>query len=181
MAAQAERDLFDASERGDLRALRDVMDPKLWTGLMTIRSLISPGPGATPLHAAAARGHLAIVKALVTDYGADASRTAGFSLEKPVHFAARNGHLACVQFFVSGIHNTVDESTRDWPLLHVAAVAGHEHVVRWLLSRIVTHSHSRGVSDCLHVPYMDHTGCDQLNRILTHNNNVVVKSANPTP
>ncbi len=28
--------------------------------------------------------------------------------------------------------------------------------------------------------HMDNTGCHQLNRVLTRNNNVVVKSANPT-
>jgi hypothetical protein len=39
--------------------------------------------------------------------------------------------------------------------------------------------HSQGLSDWLHVDY--YTGCHQLNRGLTHNNNVVKGAATPAP
>jgi len=129
--------VFEASERGDLRKLREAMGrvAGFGRGTRAIANRAQPGTGMAPLHAAAARGFLHIVEALVMEYGADASRPNGSStlLEQPVHFAARNGHLACVAFFVSGGHASVNEATRDWPLLHVAAVVGHTHVVSWLL------------------------------------------------
>ena len=173
--AAAERDVFDACEKGDLRKLRDAMHVLAHNAQSSssssqhlssssskdhrhlqhestraVANRTHPSTGLAPLHTAAARGHLHVVEALVTDYGADASRTAGSSggslLEQPVHFAARNGHLACVAFFITGGHAHVDEPTRDWPLLHVAAVEGHAHVVRWLLANGAD-AHRRGRGD----------------------------------
>ena len=89
-----ELDVFDACEAGDLAALRRLLLLQSSAGARKATASRDPSQGFTPLHAAAAQGHLHIVEALVTEFGAEpAWFDASNCCEMAVHYAARNGHL----------------------------------------------------------------------------------------
>ena len=85
--------------------------------------------GNTPLHCACNSGHLAVVRYLVEDRGAqvDVRNSNGFT---PLHLACNNGHLAVVQYLVEehGAHVDVRDNGDDTPL-YVACCNGHLAVV----------------------------------------------------
>eukprot|EP00808_Paulinella_micropora_P029330 g56047.t1 len=88
--------------------------------------------GASPLYFAAANGHLAVVRFLVWDGGADVNKTTARG-RTPLYAAAGNGHLQVVKWLVEWGGADVDRTTRRGRTALLCAMArGQEGVVRWL-------------------------------------------------
>jgi len=91
----------------------------------------------TPLHAASYNGHLALVRLLVEQYGADtAAQTAdGWTA---LHCAASNGYLPVVRYLLEDCPRpcaTTAESKEGWTALHCAAAHGFLPVVKYLIEK----------------------------------------------
>nr|XP_042905260.1 uncharacterized protein LOC107454385 [Parasteatoda tepidariorum] len=88
--------------------------------------------GRKPLHYAAEKGHLEIVKILIRN-GANASAGGGGIGSKYCHFASRFGRRNILEFFFSegGDANETDEI--GWTLLHYAAVNNDVDIVEYLV------------------------------------------------
>jgi hypothetical protein len=103
--------------------------------------------------------------------------------------------LAYLPDILDGLLNMLSDPNRAG--LH--SLPGGGRLLTWATLAVINccfGRHSRGVAECLHRPHwllcfcchsrvsqmssMDHTGGHQLNRVLTHNNNVVKRWWRPT-
>jgi ankyrin repeat protein len=91
--------------------------------------------GFSPLHFAAAEGHLGIVKKLVYHRFDLNKRIQGST---PVHLAARRGHTDVVEFLLNQKTIEIKQTTgyRSSTLLHLAVSHGKTEVARLLLNRV---------------------------------------------
>ncbi|XP_071507959.1 histone-lysine N-methyltransferase EHMT2-like [Diadema antillarum] len=86
----------------------------------------------TPLHGAAAKGHLDII-CLLLQSGANIEAVDA-NLATPLHAAAENSHLACVQYLVkcgANINHKDDEGSTP---LHIATKSGNMDMLGYLLT-----------------------------------------------
>jgi hypothetical protein len=108
LAAQqraVELEVFDACDVGDLPGLRRLYYLQSSAGARKAAASRDPSQGITPLHAAAAHGHLHIVEALVMEFGAEpAWFDASNCCEMAVHYAARNGRELWTDGYCSPRH-----------------------------------------------------------------------------
>ncbi len=127
--------LSEAIEQGDLSALALAIS----SGESALASDVD---GYTPLHRAAAAGHLDIVRFLLGT-GAEVNAThgdprladyaSGFTLDTPLHLAAGSGYTDVIRALVeSGADLNATSLTGDTPL-HSAAWSGQLESVRMLL------------------------------------------------
>lgn len=94
----------------------------------------SDSRGYKPIHIAAIRGHLNIVKELA-HRGANLRADDGRDWA-PMPLAAWAGQLAVVQYFVDEQHVDIDfQDNEGWTALHKATRNGHVAIVKFLLSR----------------------------------------------
>eukprot|EP00455_Lapot_gusevi_P050780 TRINITY_DN7447_c0_g2_i1.p1 TRINITY_DN7447_c0_g2~~TRINITY_DN7447_c0_g2_i1.p1 ORF type:complete len:275 (-),score=40.79 TRINITY_DN7447_c0_g2_i1:439-1188(-) len=100
--------------------------------------------GTSAVHMAAARGHLAVVKALINHTPSTIHATTtqhGYSV---LHVAGEGGHLEIVQFLVQQDATTLQAITNDGDsVLHRAAGEGHFEVVRYLVKEYPASLHTR--------------------------------------
>ena len=117
--------------------------PLAWSGdVDKVRKLLKGGKydvscvnciEQTPLHLAAAKGHLNVVRVLISEFKADVNGMGNG--DTPLHWAASGGHLDVVRVLISEF--LADPNTRDGngdTPLHVAAAKGHLGVVSVLIS-----------------------------------------------
>lgn len=117
--------IFRASMDGDAKAVLALIGN-------SVSRLHTDTPFGTPLHMAASRGDLALIKSLV-ELGADMNRHGGTFGGGPINVAASDGHINVVRFFLEqGAKLDTDEPERN-PLFS-AIHGGHIDIVKLLLS-----------------------------------------------
>ena len=90
--------------------------------------------GKTPLHEAANRGHLGVVKVLISEFKADVNAYSK-SGETPLHMAASGGNLGVIRALILEFKADLGAcSNNGYTPLHRAARRGHSSVVRVLIS-----------------------------------------------
>lgn len=89
-------------------------------------------PFGTPLHIAASRGDLALVRKLV-ELGSDINRRGGTFGGAPINLAATNGHLPVVAYLLE-LASYLDTSDPVRNPLFGAILHGHTEIVKRLLS-----------------------------------------------
>lgn len=89
--------------------------------------------GLTPLHFAAAKGHLEIVTYLVETCKAKVGEKNADGWA-PLHFAAQEGNLKIIQYFVEkrGV-NAHEKESNGLTALHIASSQGHLDIVQYLI------------------------------------------------
>ncbi|RUS22788.1 hypothetical protein BC937DRAFT_86930 [Endogone sp. FLAS-F59071] len=137
-----ETDIYNASATGNLFLLRE---------LLTSHRTNEPQPstGLTPLHYAASRGHLDIVRCLIEEGGAviDLSDREGEQKYISPDFAeicsfpqtallkaSYSGHMSVVRFLVVNYKANIHQKDKDgWTALHNACSRGHNDIVKFLV------------------------------------------------
>ena len=119
--------LLDAAARGDLQALRALLEGGADPG-------VALGDGLTALHIAAEEGNVDMAK-LLLDAGADAEAKTRIGSYTPLHLAAGSAHLDVVEVLLRAGADVAAETTNSGATpLHLAARAmAGERVVRALL------------------------------------------------
>ncbi|KAL2620490.1 hypothetical protein R1flu_000695 [Riccia fluitans] len=132
----------------------EILDPDLhlcllhiaaWTGdyetaeELQLEGLANPAVktigGFTPLHLAASRGHIRVLKTLFTWPGLKIEEAVSEEALTPLHLAAYGGYTDCVKLLLE-FHIDVNarDDTFSRTALHFAVLSGHEQVVNLLLS-----------------------------------------------
>ncbi|CAG8470856.1 26294_t:CDS:2 [Dentiscutata erythropus] len=108
--------------------------------------------GLSPLHYAASRGHLEIVKFLVTEASSiiDLEDQTG---ETALLKAAYNGHAAIVAWLLQMSANVEQKDNDGWTALHNASAQGHLQIVKHLL--VEAHANVDVKSNKGHTPLMN--------------------------
>lgn len=119
--------LLDAAARGDLQALRALLEGGADPG-------VALGDGLTALHIAAEEGNVDMAR-LLLDAGADAEAKTRIGSYTPLHLAAGSAHLDVVEVLLRAGADVAGETTNSGATpLHLAARAmAGERVVRALL------------------------------------------------
>lgn len=87
---------------------------------------------STPLFIAAANGHLQVVKYLVNEAKCDTMAKSTLEYKLPIHFAALGKEIEVIKFLEKYNHVlAVDRNGQS--CLHIAAMKGHLHTVRYLI------------------------------------------------
>ncbi|MEW6543942.1 MAG: ankyrin repeat domain-containing protein [Nitrospirota bacterium] len=123
--------LHTAAERGDVQAVRTLLDQGA-----QVNEEGDPGDKwlhATALHWAAARGHLQVME-LLLDRGADVNFRIAHD-QTPLHWASGAGQLKAVQLLLDRGADVNAKNAYGDTALHDAAKHGHAQVVRLLLER----------------------------------------------
>ncbi|KAJ1952768.1 hypothetical protein EC988_003371, partial [Linderina pennispora] len=134
MAVDAQTQLRQASEHGDLAAVRRLLkqfrEGELWE--LSVNQAVA-ATGMAALHYAAARGHAAVVRELCEEGGAvvDLPDREG---ETALMKAAYGGHVDAVEWLV-GAGADMRRGDRDgWTALHNAAGRGHVRTAAFLVA-----------------------------------------------
>ena len=133
-----DKQLLDAAHGGDLAlvelALRNGANVEVTDNRTRGTRGIYCRTRGTPLHWACLKGHLAVVKYLLTSHGANLEATENDG-DTPLHLACEWGHLDVVQELVA--HGANLEATDDAGKtpLHLAASAGNVAIVQELVDR----------------------------------------------
>ena len=90
--------------------------------------------GFTPLHHAAEKGHIKVVRLLLDTKGSEIN-TQSKSQSTPLWLATRNGHEAVVKLLVNKGANLEAKDSDGWTPLFGAAENGHEAVVKLLANK----------------------------------------------
>jgi hypothetical protein len=94
---------YRVAVRGDTAYLREILAECLQCGNSTIVDERNPVNGRTVLHEACAFGHTDMVKMLLKEYNADASKTTFLGKTTALHIASSLGHRKiCFYLLVSG-------------------------------------------------------------------------------
>lgn len=92
--------------------------------------------GSTALHLASMEGHVEVVRLLCTDKRFTCSYKKDNAGERALHSASRAGHVAVVRLLLDkGMRADDAETVLDLTPVHLAALRGHEEVVKVLLER----------------------------------------------
>jgi hypothetical protein len=104
--------------------------------LLSIRNInvnVKDVYGATPLHYAAANGHVEIIHLLLQN-GADVNARNNYGYT-PLHYAARNGNVDILHLLVENGADLEAQENDGWRALHEAVVFGHLPFIQELISR----------------------------------------------
>jgi len=119
-------EIHDAAADGDLAKVQALLNAK--PDLVSSRD----GNGDTPLHHAAARGHLDIAKLLLSNNApVNATNSVG---ETPLHSAAATGRTELAELLLVNHANANAKANNGETPLHLAAYSGHKEVARLLLA-----------------------------------------------
>ena len=90
--------------------------------------------GSVPLHYAASRGHLELVKYFIHEHSCDPMFRDNTHWT-PLHYACASGYQNIVQYLIEELHcdPSCESKTGETPLHH-ACLNGHAHIVQYLLS-----------------------------------------------
>lgn len=144
-----ETDIYDASATGNLFLLRELL-------IAHRANQPQPSTGLTPLHYAASRGHLDIVRCLLDEGGANIDlpdREGEVSMfilsyiflltwlkfvpsfsQTALLKASYNGHMPVIQFLVVNHKANIHQKDKDgWTALHNACSRGHNEIVQFLI------------------------------------------------
>ncbi|CAO3617505.1 unnamed protein product [Cunninghamella blakesleeana] len=126
-----QKTLHDFAASGNLLLLKQILlllpDP-----LKTVNDHQST-TGYTPLHYAAARGHLKIVECLIDDYAVSINARDKEG-ETALHKAAYYGHYHIVKYLVSKKANIHQKDKDGWTALHNACSKGYLPIARLLIT-----------------------------------------------
>jgi len=104
--------------------------------LLSIRNInvnVKDVYGWTPLHCAAANGHVEITRLLLQN-GADVNAKGDYG-RTPLHWAAMNGHVNILHLLVENGANLEAQNNTGHRALHGAANYGHLPIIQELISR----------------------------------------------
>ena len=141
--------LFDpllvAAESGDVDKVRELLQQ----GKYHVDCTDDWWTRRTPMHYACEKGHLTVVRVLLSEFKADVNCN-DYSRRTPLHYACEKGHLAVVRVLLSEFKADVNctDYSGETPL-HYACEKGHLAVVRVLLSEFkddVNCTDNRGVT-----------------------------------
>ncbi|CAG8559215.1 189_t:CDS:2 [Ambispora gerdemannii] len=130
----ADRTIYDATSTGNLARVQELLDPQgvaETSHSFLIANEANQSSGLTPLHYAASRGHLEIVRYLIDTAGAiiDMEDPTG---ETALLKASYIGHTHVVAFLLQR-KAKVDQVDNDgWTALHNASSQGHIKIVKYL-------------------------------------------------
>ena len=124
--------LFDAARRGNVDKVKEILE----RGKCTVKCTDSIG--WTPLHWACLRGHLGLVKVLVSEFKADMTITVNSGLNvyngTPLMLAARYGHGNVVHALLSDYKCPVNiKGQYGYTALHYSCMYGHVDTMRTLV------------------------------------------------
>nr|CAG8530239.1 2808_t:CDS:2 [Entrophospora candida] len=127
--------IYEATSSGHLARVKEILAPKGSGGKVTDFSranIANSSSGLTPLHYAASRGHLDVVKWLVESAGAivDLEDQTG---ETALLKASYNGHTSVVDYLLQKDANVSQKDNDGWTALHNASAQGHYYIVRYLI------------------------------------------------
>ncbi|KAG6336356.1 hypothetical protein ID866_2751 [Astraeus odoratus] len=126
--------LCAAASSGDLTLLKKLFSTALQGGEVEPFALAndaSSRTGFTPLHSAASRGHLDVVRWLIEECGAmpDLEDREG---ETALHKAALHGHVPIIKYLLPDKADVHARDADGWTALHNACSKGYLDIVRWL-------------------------------------------------
>nr|CAH7717792.1 unnamed protein product [Callosobruchus chinensis] len=84
-----------------------------------------------PLHIAAEKGHIGIVKYLIVNGAEVNAKNENETI--PLHIAAEKGHTGIVEFLIENEANVSEKNKDGWTPLHIAAEKGHIGIVKYLI------------------------------------------------
>ncbi|BGO96805.1 hypothetical protein NBRC10513v2_000741 [Rhodotorula toruloides] len=124
-----------ACQNGDLERLVSLMSRSGGeadgSNRFTLANQTSPHTGLAPLHYAAQRGHVDVVKWLIEECGAMPELEDGDG-ETPLHKAAHSGHLDVCRFLISREVDIDATDSDGWTALHNASSRGWLDIARLL-------------------------------------------------
>ena len=137
--------LHSASRYGHLDVVQLLLDRGCDVNVRTTRDASHHGPvgdrgadpeayGQTPMHLAAASGHLDIAKLLV-ERGANIELQ-NDNQETPLDHAAENGFLDITRFLIERGATVFTRNNQGWTPFHKASYCGHLHIVKFLLESL---------------------------------------------
>ncbi|BGP29023.1 hypothetical protein JCM10296v2_000759 [Rhodotorula toruloides] len=168
-----------ACQNGDLERLVSLMsrsgsEAADGSNRFTLANQTSPHTGLAPLHCAAQRGHVDLVKWLVEECGAMPELEDGDG-ETPLHKGAHAGHLDVCRFLISREVDVDATDSDGWTALHNASSRGWLDIARLLLEAgaDVNHPSRHGYTPLMNaaskgqlplVQYLLKQGADPLRR-----------------
>ncbi|CAI2184165.1 13535_t:CDS:2 [Funneliformis geosporum] len=128
-------DIHEATAAGNFIRVKELLAPHgsgEATSAFLLANEASPSSGLTPLHYAASRGHLEIVKWLIDEAGAivDLEDQTG---ETALLKASYNGHSSVVAYLLQKKASVVQKDNDGWTALHNASAQGYLQIVKYLI------------------------------------------------
>ncbi|CAG8706848.1 21822_t:CDS:2, partial [Gigaspora rosea] len=156
-------DIHEATAAGNMARVKELLDPRgsgEATSAFLLANEASSSSGLTPLHYAASRGHLEIVKWLIIDAGAivDLEDQTG---ETALLKAAYSGHADVVAWLVRKQANIEQKDNDGWTALHNASAQGYLPIVKHLLE--IAHADVDVKSKNGHTPLMNAASKGHIN------------------
>ena len=101
------------------------------------------------IHVATERGHKATLQ-LLLDMGADIGEIGPDKYGRTALLEAiHNNHLPCVKLLIEWGADATISSNYQWTVLHYAAYAGHEQIIKFLLDNVVEARKLVDMQDCI--------------------------------
>ncbi|CAG8565108.1 14124_t:CDS:2 [Funneliformis caledonium] len=132
---EGDLDIHEATAAGNFIRVKELLAPRgsgETTSAFLLANEASPSSGLTPLHYAASRGHLEIVRWLIDEAGAivDLEDQTG---ETALLKASYNGHSSVVAYLLQKKASVIQKDNDGWTALHNASAQGYLQIVKYLI------------------------------------------------